>query len=131
MTEVTNFSFKDLESKKPHDTIDLKVAEFGDTGRKAMRIDIKKGFQWTQCMKEKMGTDFCQAEHFGYLEKGHVKISMGAMDGGKVTEIKAGDTYFIPPNHDAITLEDTVMMEFSAQAVSLYKDKWVIFYRME
>merc|ERR1719193_585662 len=34
-------------------------------------------------MKEKMGTDFCQAEHFGYLEMGHVKISMGAMYGGE------------------------------------------------
>jgi len=120
MAEVTKFTFKDIAEKKPHELISAQACEF-EGGRKAMRIEAKKGFHWTKCMKEKMGTDYCQAEHFGFVEKGHMKVSMGEnAEGGKTVEIKGGDVYFIPPNHDAVIMEDAVMYEFSALAVSMY-----------
>jgi len=119
--KVQKFTVADLESKAPHELVSAKVAEFAG-GRKAMIIDCKKGFQWTACLKEKMGTDFCQATHFGYLKQGKMVVSIGDMETGKQTEINEGDTYFIPPNHDARAEEDCIMMEFNAATVEMYKD---------
>jgi len=119
MAKIETFTISKLDTKNPHDMVSAKVAEFPG-GQKAMRIEVQAGFHWTKCMKEKMGTDFCQAEHFGYIESGHMCVSMGSMDGGQKMDIRAGDFYHVPPGHDAVTMEPTVMMEFSSLAVSMY-----------
>lgn len=111
--EVSKFTFTDLEEKKPNEFISARIAEFPN-GKKATLAHIQKGFVWTQCMKEKMGTDFCQAEHFGYCKQGHVRVTMG--DGGKQFDIKEGDMYYIPPGHDAECLEDAISVEFVPNA---------------
>jgi len=107
--EVSKFTFTDLEEKKPCEFINARIAEFPN-GKKAVLAHIQKGFVWTQCMKEKMGTDFCQAEHFGYCKQGHVRVTMA--DGGKQFDLKEGDIYYIPPGHDAECLEDAISVEF-------------------
>eukprot|EP00397_Hematodinium_sp_SG-2012_P044026 GEMP01049072.1.p1 GENE.GEMP01049072.1~~GEMP01049072.1.p1 ORF type:complete len:120 (+),score=30.16 GEMP01049072.1:90-449(+) len=119
MANAIKINYDTCEEKKPHESASVRVAEI-DESRKSMRIALKKGFHWTKCMKEKMGTDLCQADHFGFLEKGKLKV---IMKGGQVLEIGAGDCYHIPPGHDAEALEDVVMFEFSAMSVDMYKDK--------
>jgi len=114
--QAVKFTFDKCEEKHPHETVKANVAEFDET-RKAMRITVNKGFRWTNCMKEKMGTDFCMADHFGFLQKGKMKVWM---NGGNEIDVAEGDCYHIPPGHDAEMLEDVVMIEFSSAAVGMY-----------
>ena len=83
-----------------------------EEGRQASRIEIDAGFDWHKSIKPHLPgcPDWCPATHFGYLESGLMKVQM---KDGTVKTIKAGDTYFVPPEHIPIIEEKTVMIEFS------------------
>jgi hypothetical protein len=68
------------------------------------------------------GTDFapllkglpnnkCQGPHWGYILKGRIRIQYE--DGDEV--LQGGDFYYMPPNHSAITEEDTEFLEVAPQ----------------
>ena len=60
----------------------------------------------------------CPKNHFGYVEKGAVKVTM--VETGEEKIIKAGDAYYLAPGHDAEMLEDTTMIEFESSATEFY-----------
>ncbi|GAO44168.1 cupin domain-containing protein [Flavihumibacter petaseus] len=62
------------------------------------RMHMKPGWRWSECIKPVVHTDSCQLSHVGYVVSGSITIQMN--DGSKQT-IKAGDSYTIPPGHDA------------------------------
>jgi len=39
---------------------------------------------------------------------------------GEEKVVKGGEAYYVAPNHDAIVLEDTVMVEFESTAAEYY-----------
>jgi mannose-6-phosphate isomerase-like protein (cupin superfamily) len=62
------------------------------------RLKMKPGWKWSQCIKPVVHTDLCQLSHVGYAVSGSLSVRM--KDGTEKT-IKAGDSYSIPPGHDA------------------------------
>jgi quercetin dioxygenase-like cupin family protein len=62
------------------------------------RFNLEPGWRWSECIKPVVHTDQCQLSHVGYAVSGRITIRM--QDGSTKT-INAGESYIIPPGHDA------------------------------
>jgi len=62
------------------------------------RFNFEPGWRWSECVKPVVKTDQCQVSHVGYAVSGRIKVRM--KDGSEKT-ISAGESYTIPPGHDA------------------------------
>ena len=62
------------------------------------RYTMEPGWRWSQCIKPVVKTDSCQLSHVGYAVSGNLTVRLN--DGTQKT-IKAGESYSIPPGHDA------------------------------
>jgi quercetin dioxygenase-like cupin family protein len=62
------------------------------------RFNFEPGWRWSECIKPVVKTDSCQVSHVGYAVSGRLTVRM--KDGTQKT-IVAGDSYTIPPGHDA------------------------------
>ena len=62
------------------------------------RFNFEPGWRWSECIKPVVKTDQCQISHVGYAVSGRLTIHM--KDGTEKT-IVAGESYTIPPGHDA------------------------------
>ena len=62
------------------------------------RFTFAPGWRWSECIKPVVGTDACQNSHVGYAVSGRIRIRMA--DGSEQV-IETGDSYTIPPGHDA------------------------------
>ena len=62
------------------------------------RFIFQPGWRWSECIKPVVKTDHCQASHVGYAISGQLKIRL---KDGTEKAISAGDSYTIPPGHDA------------------------------
>jgi hypothetical protein len=62
------------------------------------RFHLEPGWRWSDCIKPVVGTDSCQLSHVGYVDSGQLTVRLS--DGTERT-IKAGESYTIPPGHDA------------------------------
>jgi len=62
------------------------------------RFTLQPGWRWSQCIKPVVGTDSCQLPHVGYAVSGRITVRM---NGGSEKIIAAGESYTIPPGHDA------------------------------
>lgn len=56
--------------------------------------------------------DLCQVPHWGYLEKGKLKVvHIDGLEG----EIGAGEVFYMPPGHTVMVLEDARIIDFSPE----------------
>ena len=62
------------------------------------RFNFEPGWRWSECIKPVVKTDSCQASHVGYAVSGRLTVRMAD---GTENSIAAGDSYTIPPGHDA------------------------------
>ena len=62
------------------------------------RLNLEPGWRWSECIKPVVGTDSCQLSHVGYVESGRMTIKL---NDGTEKSIGAGESYTIPPGHDA------------------------------
>jgi hypothetical protein len=62
------------------------------------RFNFQPGWRWSECIKPVVKTDYCQLSHVGHAVSGSIKVRM---KDGTEKVIKAGDSYTIPPGHDA------------------------------
>ena len=62
------------------------------------RFNFEPGWRWSECVKPVVKTDLCQVSHVGYAVSGRLTVRM--KDGTQKT-IVAGESYTIPPGHDA------------------------------
>jgi quercetin dioxygenase-like cupin family protein len=62
------------------------------------RFNFEPGWRWSECIKPVVKTDQCQVSHVGYAVSGKIRVRMS--DGTEKT-IGAGESYTIPPGHDA------------------------------
>jgi len=62
------------------------------------RLNFEPGWRWSECIKPIVKTDSCQASHVGYAVSGRLTVRM--QDGTQKT-VGAGESYTIPPGHDA------------------------------
>lgn len=62
------------------------------------RFSGEPGWRWSECIKPIVGTDSCQVPHVGFAIAGRLTVRMN--DGSQKT-IGPGQSYTIPPGHDA------------------------------
>jgi len=62
------------------------------------RYQFQPGWRWSECIKPVAKTDLCQMSHVGHVISGRITVRM--QDGSQRT-ISAGESYTIPPGHDA------------------------------
>jgi quercetin dioxygenase-like cupin family protein len=62
------------------------------------RFTFQPGWRWSECIKPVVGTERCQLSHVGYAVSGQLAIEL---PDGNTKMINAGDSYAIPPGHDA------------------------------
>lgn len=62
------------------------------------RFNFEPGWRWSECIKPVVKTDHCQVSHVGFAVSGQLTVRM--TDGTEKT-ISAGESYTIPPGHDA------------------------------
>ncbi len=62
------------------------------------RFRFEPGWRWSECIKPVVKTDRCQLSHVGYVVSGRITVELA--DGRRRT-IEPGQSYTIPPGHDA------------------------------
>ncbi len=62
------------------------------------RSNFEPGWRWSECVKPVAGTDSCQNAHVGYAVSGAITVRL---NDGTEQRISAGQSYTIPPGHDA------------------------------
>lgn len=62
------------------------------------RLKMQPGWRWSACIKPVVGTESCQVSHVGHAVSGRLTVKM---NDGSQKSIAAGDSYTIPPGHDA------------------------------
>ena len=68
------------------------------SGVKFSRVTFEPGWKWSESVKPIAKTESCQVNHVGYVVSGQMVVRM---DNGDEQEYGPGDTYIIPPGHDA------------------------------
>lgn len=118
MTTETGLKLEVRSHNQPDETRTPKNAtvEVVNLGSHSIgRFTFKPGWTWADSIKPVAGTDHCEKTHVGYCVAGEMQVWL--KDGTKAT-VKAGDSYTIPPGHDAeiIGNESFVGIEFSSAA---------------
>jgi len=62
------------------------------------RFTFEPGWRWSKCIKPVVKTDTCQLSHVGFAVSGQMVVQL--KDGSQKT-ITAGESFTIPPGHDA------------------------------
>lgn len=92
--EVKSLDFPDDRRTPEKTTIDVNTLGDYSIGR----LTFEPGWRWSDCIKPVVGTDLCEVNHVGYCISGELEVD--THDGVRIL-ITAGDTYTIPPGHDA------------------------------
>lgn len=67
------------------------------------RLTFEPGWSWADCIKPLAQTESCQLNHVGYCVAGTLEVE--TTDGKKIS-ISKGDSYTIPPGHNAWVVGD-------------------------
>jgi hypothetical protein len=62
------------------------------------RFKFDRGWRWSECIKPVVKTDSCQNSHVGYAVSGSITVRL---QDGTTKTIRPGESYTIPPGHDA------------------------------
>ncbi|MGQ0535646.1 MAG: cupin domain-containing protein [Methanobacteriota archaeon] len=62
------------------------------------RFHFEPGWKWSACIKPVVKTEQCENSHVGYAVSGRMRVRLS--DGTEKT-ISAGESYTVPPGHDA------------------------------
>lgn len=92
--EVKSLDHPDESRTPPKTRLDL--VHVG--GYTVGRMNLSPGWRWSENIKPVAGTDSCQLSHVGYAISGQLTVRT---ENGTEQTIKAGDSYSIPPGHDA------------------------------
>lgn len=86
-------------------------------GVSVARLTMQPGWRWSECVRPVVGTDQCDLSHVGYAIAGSLRVRME--DGAEQT-IKAGDSYTIPPGHDAWVVGDAPFIGIEVMSADHY-----------
>src|SRR5918996_1415133 len=85
-------------------TVEKGRVELVELGELAVgRATFEPGWRWSEHVKPLAETESCQIHHIGYVVSGHLRVEM--TDGASV-DLVAGDTFEVPPGHDAWVVGD-------------------------
>ena len=81
------------------------------------RFTFQPGWRWSECIKPVVGTDACQLTHVGYAISGSITVRM---DDGTEATVRAGDSYTIPPGHDAWVVGNEPFVGIEVMSADIY-----------
>lgn len=81
------------------------------------RFNFAPGWRWSECVKPVVKTELCQLSHVGYAVSGCLKVHM--QDGTEMT-IHAGESYTVPPGHDAWVEGDESFVAIEVMSADIY-----------
>jgi class 3 adenylate cyclase/quercetin dioxygenase-like cupin family protein len=85
-------------------TVEKARIELVELGELAVgRSVFEPGWRWSEHVRPIVQTESCQVHHIGYVISGHLHIEM--TDGATI-ELIGGDTFEVPPGHDAWVVGD-------------------------
>ncbi len=96
VTQLAVKSHDTPDEKRRPDKTEVDVVSLGDYT--VGRFTFKPGWRWSDCIKPVVQTDSCQNNHVGYCVSG--ALSVETTNGNRIS-ITAGNSYTIPPGHDA------------------------------
>lgn len=96
VTQLAAKSHDAPDEKRRPDKTEVDVVNLGDYT--VGRFTFQPGWRWSDCIKPVVQTDSCQNNHVGYCVSGALAVE--TTDGNRIN-ISAGDSYTIPPGHDA------------------------------
>jgi len=79
----------------------VEVCKLGD--HTLLRATFEPGWKWSECVKPKVGTEWCEVPHLNYAISGRLQIVM--RDGSRWL-LEPGDFAEIPAGHDAWVVGD-------------------------
>ena len=87
------------------------------TGYTIGRFIFEPGWRWSECVKPVVGTESCQVNHVGYAVEGQIVVRL---ENGTEQAIQAGDSYTIPPGHDAWVVGDDRFVGIEVMSAEQY-----------
>lgn len=81
------------------------------------RFRFQPGWRWSECIKPVVKTDQCQLSHVGHAVSGRIKVRMS---NGTEKTISAGESYTIPPGHDAWVEGDQPFVGIEVMSADVY-----------
>ena len=119
MAGIVSGNFDSADETRTPDKSKIDVLNLGNA--KVARATFQPGWKWSECIKPVVGTDSCQARHFGTVISGKLHV---VHEDGSEADAGPGDAYIIEPGHDAWVVGDEpfVGIEFeSATAAEFAK----------
>ncbi|HEY8700786.1 MAG TPA: cupin domain-containing protein [Arthrobacter sp.] len=92
--EVKSHNSPDEQRRPDKSAIDVVTVGDYTVGR----LTFDPGWRWSDCIKPVVQTDSCQNSHVGFCVSGGLVVE--TTDGNRIN-INPGDSYTIPPGHDA------------------------------
>ncbi|GAB4098563.1 cupin domain-containing protein [Sinomonas halotolerans] len=89
-------SHDDPDERRTPEKSQIDVVHVGDYT--IGRFSFEPGWRWSECIKPVVGTESCQNNHVGYCVSGSLTVRLAS---GEEATVNAGDSYTIPPGHDA------------------------------
>ena len=102
MPRLQRRSFNDSEEIRKFPNGELRLVTLDDIV--FGEFVFQPGWRWSQDVRPIAGTTQCQHRHVGFVVSGQLHVVMN--DGASMDFVK-GDTYEIPPGHDAWVVGDT------------------------
>jgi quercetin dioxygenase-like cupin family protein len=96
VSQLASRSFDDPDEKRRPDKTQVDVVTV--SYYTMARFRFESGWRWSECIKPVVKTESCQNSHVGLCASGSLTVEL--TDGTRAT-VKAGDSYAIPPGHDA------------------------------
>jgi quercetin dioxygenase-like cupin family protein len=96
VTQLAVKSHNSPDEKRRPDKTEVDVVTVGDYT--VARFKFEPGWRWSDCIKPVVQTDSCQVSHVGFCVSGALAVE--TTDGNRIN-IAAGDSYTIPPGHNA------------------------------
>ena len=84
------------------------------------RATYEPGWKWSKHVGAASGQRFCQVEHVGLVVSGKAAVLMAD---GRERVIKAGEFFYVPPNHDSWVIGDEPYVSLHIMGSEGYADR--------
>ncbi|TFC00666.1 cupin domain-containing protein [Cryobacterium adonitolivorans] len=81
------------------------------------RMTMQPGWTWADNIKPTVNTESCQLLHVGYCLSGTLET---VLDAGTTATITVGDSYLIPPGHNARVVGDEPYVAIEMHSAASY-----------
>lgn len=117
MAGIAVGSFDSPDETRTPDKTKIEILQLG--GASALRTTYEPGWKWSECLGPLVGTESCQARHFGTAISGQLHV---VHEDGTEVDIGPGAAFVIEPGHDGWVVGDEpyVALEFDQGTASRY-----------